>query len=377
MLYRLSELVHTWGPFRLFEYISVRAIMAGLTSLALGMFFSGRLIALLSRLRQPERSASLMGNLAKEGGKVPTMGGLIIAVAMIPSVLLWARLNVLVLASLWCLIGMGAVGLYDDWLKVRHGSADGISARMKLVGQFGVALIAFGILLFDPSFRDLSPTYRNSLCEIWLPILNGPLWSAQSFGWPLFACLGVAGAFFMLVCVGCSNAVNLTDGLDGLAIGCVLITTMILGSVAYLAGHHEFSTYLRISYVPGAGELAVFCSALVGGSLVFLWHNAAPAEIYMGDVGALGIGGGLGAVACLMHQPFLLAIVGGVFVFEALSVILQVAYFKRTGGKRFFLMTPIHHHFQKLGWPATKVVARFWILSFLCGLLGLLSLKLR
>jgi phospho-N-acetylmuramoyl-pentapeptide-transferase len=241
---------------------------------------------------------------------------------------------------------------------------------MKLAGQGIVALIAFVIVLLDPA-------YRESLCEIWLPILNGPLWSAKSLGWPFLACLGVAGAFFVLVCVGCSNAVNLTDGLDGLAIGCVLITTMILGAVAYLAGHHEFATYLRISYVPGAGELAVFCSALVGGSLVFLWHNSAPAEIYMGDVGALGLGGGLGAVACLMHQPFLLAIVGGVFVVEAISVILQVAYFKRTGGQRLFLMTPIHHHFQKKGWPATKVVARFWILSLLCGLLGLLSLKLR
>jgi phospho-N-acetylmuramoyl-pentapeptide-transferase len=171
--------------------------------------------------------------------------------------------------------------------------------------------------------------------------------------------------------------VNLTDGLDGLAIGCVLITTAILGAVAYLAGHAEFASYLRIRHVAGAGELAVFCAALFGGSLVFLWHNAAPAEIYMGDVGALGLGGALGAVACLMRQPFLLAIVGGVFVVEAVSVILQVAYFKRTGGKRLFLMTPIHHHFQKKGWPATKVVARFWILSLLCGLLGLLSLKLR
>jgi phospho-N-acetylmuramoyl-pentapeptide-transferase len=272
MLYRLSELAHTWGPFRLFEYISVRAILAGMTALLLGMLFSGRLIAVLARLRQPERSAKLMGELAKEGGKVPTMGGLIIAIAMIPSVLLWARLNVLVLAALWCLIGMGLVGLYDDWLKVRHGSSDGISARLKLAGQGLVALIAFGIVLLDPA-------YRESLCEIWLPVLNGPLWSAHSLGWPFLACLGVAAAFFVLVCVGSSNAVNLTDGLDGLAIGCVLITTMILGAVAYLAGHHEFATYLRISYMPGAGELAVFCSALVGGGLVFLWHNAAPAEI--------------------------------------------------------------------------------------------------
>lgn len=370
MLYRLSELVNTWGPFRLFEYISVRAILAGVTALLLGLLCSGYLIKRLSRLRQPERSAQLMGELAKEGGKVPTMGGLIIAVAMIPSVLLWARLNVLVLAALWCLVGMGLVGLYDDWLKVRHGSSEGISARVKLAGQGLVALLAVGIVLLDPA-------YRASLCEIWLPVMSGPIWSASSGGLPYLVCLSVATGFIVLVCVGSSNAVNLTDGLDGLAIGCVLITTMILGGVAYLAGHHELAAYLRISYVSGAGELAVFCAALVGGSLVFLWHNAAPAEVYMGDVGALGLGGGLGAVACLMHQPFLLAIVGGVFVFEALSVILQVAYFKRTGGQRLFLMTPIHHHFQKKGWPATKVVTRFWILSLLCGLLGLLSLKLR
>ncbi len=370
MLYRLSELVHAWGPFRLFDYITVRAILAGVTALLLGMLFSGRLIGVLARLRQPERSKALMGELAKEGGKVPTMGGLIIAAATIPAVLLWARPGVLVFASLWCLVGMGLVGLYDDWLKVRHGSSDGISARFKLAGQGFVALTAFGIVLLDPA-------YRAGLAEIWLPVLKEPLWTAGSLGWPLAACLAVAGAFFVLVCVGCSNAVNLTDGLDGLAIGCVLITTAILGVVAYLAGHAEFASYLRIRHVTGAGELAVFCAALFGGSLVFLWHNAAPAEIYMGDVGALGLGGALGAVACLMRQPFLLAIVGGVFVVEAVSVILQVAYFKRTGGKRLFLMTPIHHHFQKKGWPATKVVARFWILSLLCGLLGLLSLKLR
>ena len=370
MLYRLSEFAQYWGPFRLFEYISVRALLAGITALVLGWLFSGPLIAVLSRLRQPERSARLMGELAKEGGKVPTMGGLLIGAAMIPSVILWARPNVLVLASMVCLVGMGIVGLVDDWLKVRHGSSDGISARAKLAGQGFVALLALGLVLLDPA-------YRESLCEIWLPVLNGPVWHAHSFGLPFLVTLGVAGVFLVLVMVGCSNGVNLTDGLDGLAIGCVLITTLILGAVAYLAGHHEHAAYLRISYVPGAGELAVFCAALVGGSLVFLWHNAAPAEIYMGDVGALGIGGALGAVACLMHQPFLLAIVGGVFVIEAGSVMLQVAYFKRTGGRRLFLMTPIHHHFQKKGWPATKVVVRFWILSVLCGLLGLLSLKLR
>lgn len=370
MLHLLNQLESFWGPFRLFEYISVRAILAGFTALGLGMFLAGPMIRALSRLRQPERSKELMGDLAKEGGKVPTMGGLLIGVAMVPAVLLWAKPNVLVLASLFCLLGMGLVGFVDDWLKIRRSSSDGISARTKLGGQAVVALLAMGIVLLDS-------TYRSSLCEIWLPILNGPIWSASTLGLPFGVCLAVAVLFIALVCVGCSNAVNLTDGLDGLAIGCVLITTTIFGAVAYLVGHHDFAEYLRISYVSGAGELAVFCAALVGGSLVFLWHNAAPAEIYMGDVGALGIGGALGCVACLLHQPFLLAIVGGVFVLEAVSVILQVAYFKRTGGQRLFLMTPIHHHFQKKGWPATKVVARFWILSFLCGLLGLLSLKIR
>jgi phospho-N-acetylmuramoyl-pentapeptide-transferase len=370
MLHRLSELESLWGPFRLFDYQTVRAILAFCTSLALGLALAGPFIRRLAALRQPERSAALMGDLAKEGGKVPTMGGLLIAAAVIPSVLLWTKPNVLVWSCLVCFIGMGAVGFYDDWLKVRSGSSDGIAPRAKLAGQAFFALLALGVLLLDPSRREAA-------AQIWLPVLNGPVWSASSFGLPLAACLAVAGAFFVLVCVGCSNAVNLTDGLDGLAIGCVIIATLVLGGVAYLAGHRELAEYLRISHVPGAGELAVLCAALVGGGLVFLWHNAAPAELYMGDVGALGIGGALGAVACLMHQPFLLAIVGGVFLVEALSVIVQVAYFRRTGGRRIFLMTPIHHHFQKKGWPATKVVTRFWILSFLCGLLGLLSLKLR
>ncbi|MEI6598339.1 MAG: phospho-N-acetylmuramoyl-pentapeptide-transferase [bacterium] len=370
MLYYLHHLESIWGPFRLFEYLSVRALLAGFTALLIGMIYSRRIIKALAVLRQPERSAQLMGELAKEGGKVPTMGGLLIAVAVIPSILLWAQPNVLVLATLFCLVGMGGVGLWDDWLKVKHKSADGIPGRTKLLGQVLVALGALLIVLCDAK-------YRSSLCEIWLPILNGPIWSADSLGLPFGICLIIAALFIILVCVGSSNAVNLTDGLDGLAIGCVITTTFILGVVAYLVGNHIFASYLRISYVPGAGELAIFASALIGGSLVFLWHNAAPAELYMGDVGALGIGGALGSMACLIHQPFLLAIAGGVFVVEAISVMLQVAYFKRTGGQRLFLMTPIHHHFQKLGMASTKVVTRFWILSFLCGLLGLLTLKLR
>ncbi|MEY4799509.1 MAG: hypothetical protein RI978_1810, partial [Verrucomicrobiota bacterium] len=188
MLYLLNQLESFWGPFRLFEYISVRAILAGFTALALGMLLSGPIIRALSRLRQPERSKELMGDLAKEGGKVPTMGGLLIGAAMIPAVLLWAKPNVLVLASLFCLLGMGLLGFVDDWLKVRHGTSDGISARTKLGGQAIVALLAIGIVLLDPA-------YRSSLCEIWLPILKGPIWSQDSLGWPFAACLSVAVAF--------------------------------------------------------------------------------------------------------------------------------------------------------------------------------------
>lgn len=369
MLHHLSDYQHLWGPLRLFDYLSVRMILAGVTALLVGLALSGPVLRSLARLRQPERDARLMGELAKEGGKVPTMGGLLIAAAMLPAALLWVKPTPAVVAALACLLGMGALGLWDDWLKVRRGNADGISARTKLAGQFAVAAAAFAIWSLG------SGGAGGLAAEVWVPGLSHAVVSPAAVGGAV--ALALAGAFFLLVATGASNAVNLTDGLDGLAIGCVLIVAVILGVVAYLAGDARHAEYLLIRHVPGAGELGVLCCALAGGSLVFLWHNAAPAEVYMGDVGALGIGGFLGAVACLIHQPFLLAVAGGVFVIEAASVILQVAWFRRTGGRRLFLMTPIHHHFQKLGWPSTKVVVRFWILSFLFGLLGLLTLKLR
>jgi phospho-N-acetylmuramoyl-pentapeptide-transferase len=366
MLHHLADFQHLWGPLRLFDYLSVRMILAGVTALLVGLAVSGPILRALARLRQPERDARLMGELAKEGGKVPTMGGLLIAAAMLPAAFLWAKPTPAVAAALVCLLGMGALGLWDDWLKVRRGNADGISARTKLAGQLGVAAVAFALW---------SAGSGGIAAELWVPGLAQPVVSMPALGWGL--ALSAAGGFFLLVATGASNAVNLTDGLDGLAIGCVLIVALILGVVAYLAGDVRHAEYLLIRHVPGAGELGVLCCALAGGALVFLWHNAAPAEVYMGDVGALGIGGFLGATACLIHQPFLLAVAGGVFVLEAASVILQVAWFRRTGGRRLFLMTPIHHHFQKLGWPSTKVVVRFWILCLLFGLLGLLTLKLR
>lgn len=368
MLHQLSQLEHLWGPFRLFDYLSVRMILAGITALLFGLCLAPAMLRRLASLRQPERDARLMGNLAKPGGAVPTMGGLVIAAAALPASLLWTKPNWLVLSALVALIGMGAIGFADDWIKVRRGNADGLSARAKLAWQFAVAALAFALLLTSAGSREL-------FAQIWVPGLVEPVWPRLDAA-PVLALL-VAGGFFSLVAVGSSNAVNLTDGLDGLAIGCVLVVTLVLGVVAYLVGDIRYADYLRLAHVPGAGELGVLCCAVAGGSLVFLWHNAPPAEVYMGDVGALGLGGFLGAIACLIHQPFLLAIAGGVFVVEALSVLLQVGWFRFTGGRRLFLMAPIHHHFQKLGWPATKVVVRFWILSFLCGLLGLLTLKLR
>jgi len=404
MLYYLHD---HGGVFRLFEYVTFRAAMAGFTALAIGFLIAPKLLSALRHLRQPERDKKLMGELAKEGGKVPTMGGLLILLPVIIATLLWARLdNSYIWAALVVYIGMSAVGWVDDYRKVVKKNADGISGREKLAGQALSALAAFAILV---SF----PESRAKMCELWVPFEKNPIVSADtpesvrgdfeknSEGFrkmkpelqetlvasrtplvpagtiPVALVIVVAAAFFALVSVGSSNAVNLTDGLDGLAIGCVITTALTFGVAAYLAGHREFADYLLISPVRGGGELGVICAALLGGSFVFLWYNAAPAEVYMGDVGALGLGGLIGSIAFMINMPFLLVIVGAVFVVEALSVMIQVTYFKRTGGKRIFLMTPIHHHFQKKGWPVTKIVTRFWLLSLLCSIVGLITLKLR
>lgn len=403
MLYFL----HNYGGlFRLFEFVTFRAAMAGFTALIVGFLIAPRLLEVLRHMRQPERDKKLMGELAKEGGKIPTMGGLIILVAVVVSTLLWARPdNPYVWAALTVYIGMSAVGYWDDYKKVVVKSADGISGRQKLAGQALSALAAFAILM---SFQES----RAKMTEFWVPFVKNPIVSAErvedvrerleksedfrrmkpemqeslvearspvisSAAAPIAITILVAAGFFALVSVGSSNAVNLTDGLDGLAIGCVISTALTFGLVAYLTGRRDFADYLLISHVRDSGELAVICSALLGGSFVFLWYNAAPAEVYMGDIGALGLGGLIGSVAFMINQPFLLVIVGAVFVVEALSVMIQVTYFKRTGGKRIFLMTPIHHHFQKKGWPVTKIVTRFWLLSLLCAIVGLITLKLR
>ncbi len=369
MLYYLKYFDSFWGPFRLFEYQSVRAMAAGATALLIGFLIAPRVLDALRNIRQPERDRNTMQGLAKEGGKVPTMGGLLIFLPTVYAALLWCRPNVYLAAALVVYLGMSLVGWIDDYRKVAKKNADGISGRQKITGQILSALAGVALLLAFPESRDKA-------MEIWLPFVKTPVLTAAML--PLGVGIVVAIVFFCFVATGTSNAVNLTDGLDGLAGGCIISTVITFGVVAYLAGRADFAKgYLFISHVPYAGELAVLCAALAGGTMVFLWYNAAPAEIYMGDVGALGIGGLIGMVACMINQPFLLIIVGGVFVVEALSVLIQVTYFKRTGGKRIFLMTPIHHHFQKKGWPATKIVIRFWLLSLLCGIAGLITLKLR
>jgi phospho-N-acetylmuramoyl-pentapeptide-transferase len=287
----------------------------------------------------------------------PTMGGLLILLALVVSVLLWADLsNRAIWTVLGLTLGYGALGFVDDYQKVRYRNHKGISARTKLFWQW---LLAFGVaaLIFtDPSFDG----------ELQVPFFKT---FTPHIGW-----LYVPLAAFVIVAM--SNGVNLTDGLDGLAIGPVMISSGVFLVLAYAAGHAEIAEYLAIKSVPGAGQLAIFCGALLGGGLGFLWFNSSPAQLFMGDVGALALGGALGAIAVLIRQEILLGVVGGIFAVEALSVVIQVLWFKLTGN-RVFLMAPIHHHFEKLGWAEQKIVVRFWIVSIILALVALSSLKLR
>ncbi|MDR2863436.1 MAG: phospho-N-acetylmuramoyl-pentapeptide-transferase [Puniceicoccales bacterium] len=367
MLYYLKNLTSVWGPFRLFEYQTVRAVLAGATALVIGFIIAPFVLEKLRNLRHSERD---LNGIVKDGGKVPVMGGFIVLIPALISSLLLVRMNLWVVVALIIYLGMSLVGFFDDYLKVKKNNSDGISGRVKLLGQGACALIAMTVLFVASDEK----TFAASL-EVWVPFLKTAVLMPDSF--PLWGGILLIVAFFTLVTVSSSNAVNLTDGLDGLAIGCVITTTLTFGVIAYLSGHVHFAKYLQIGYVPGGGELAVLCSALLGGSLVFLWYNAEPAEVYMGDIGSLGLGGVIGAIAFMTHQPFLLIVAGGVFVAEALSVMIQVVWFKHTGGRRVFLMSPIHHHFQKKGWRVSKIVIRFWLLSLLCGIASLITLKLR
>ncbi|MEK9772593.1 MAG: phospho-N-acetylmuramoyl-pentapeptide-transferase [Opitutae bacterium] len=370
-----------WGPFRLFQYISVRALGAGITALVIGFWMGPSLIRLLQKIgaKQAFRDKDEVGKLADlhlDKTHTPTMGGMIIFVSVLLSVILWAEPNVYVCTALVTYILLTGVGFADDFLKVSQKNSKGLSGKFKLLGQLvttGVALF----LLLGPWANILNGVGQETLGssekmrEFWIPFVSYP----DPASIPILS-IGTLSALYLVTLTGTSNAINLTDGLDGLAIGCTVTVALTYAIMAYASGNFLIADYLKISWVPGTGELAIVCTALLGGSLAFLWFNAHPAEVFMGDTGSLAIGGLVGIIALMIHQPLTLIIVGGIFVMEATSVILQVASFKMRG-KRIFLMSPIHHHFELKGWKETKVVIRFWILSLLFALIGLATLKLR
>ena len=376
MLYHLSERF-PFPPWSLFQYTTFRSAGALVTALLLSWWLGPRVIRWLRELRYrqeytPKDAAAgvpdVASDLAKRG--TPTMGGLLIVGTLDLAVLLWARWNPLVILVLVTLVVLAGLGLYDDWAKVSRQNAAGVASRLKLVVQ---VLLAGAVTLY----LWLLPSTRALVTEINLPYAPARL---ALVGGPVLGLVAVG--LSILTIVGSSNAVNLTDGMDGLAIGCTLICTSVLTILTYIAGNRFFAGYLLVPAVPGAGELTVVCTALIGASLGFLWFNCHPAEVFMGDTGSLAIGGALGVIAVLIHQPLVLLIAGGVFVAEALSVLMQVGWFKYTRrrhgeGRRIFRMAPLHHHFRKLGWAESKIVTRFYIAGVLCAVLALSTLKIR
>ncbi|MFM7378556.1 MAG: phospho-N-acetylmuramoyl-pentapeptide-transferase [Erythrobacter sp.] len=356
MLYLLAEWLGFDGILNLVRYQSFRAGATLMTALVIGLLIGERFINFL-RVRQgkgqPIRLDGPQSHLEKRG--TPTMGGLMILVSLTCSLLLWMDLtSPFVWACLAVTIGFGVIGFLDDYDKVSKNSHAGVPARVRLLGEFVVAGIASALIV----------SHINT--NVYLPFTSDLVI-------PLGPAYYVFAAF---VIVGAGNAVNLTDGLDGLATMPVIIAAGTFAIICYLVGRVDFSTYLGIPHVPGAGELAIFCAAIMGAGLAFLWFNAPPAAVFMGDTGSLALGGALGAIAVASHHEVVLGIVGGLFVLEAVSVIVQVFWYKRTG-RRVFRMAPIHHHFEQLGWKESKVVIRFWIIAIVLALIGLSTLKLR
>ncbi|BCX88023.1 phospho-N-acetylmuramoyl-pentapeptide-transferase [Methylomarinovum tepidoasis] len=358
MLYDLTQWLSDWyGPFRVFQYLTLRAIVAVLTALILSFLIGPSLIRRLGRYGQPVRDDGPQSHLSKAG--TPTMGGLLILIAVTVTTLLWADLaNRFVWVVLGVTLAYGVIGFVDDYRKLVLGNSKGISARQKLFWQTVVALAA-AVFLYRSAqvpaeWTYIVPFFKDIRLDL-------------GWGYVPITCL---------VVVGTSNAVNLTDGLDGLAILPTVLVGGALGVFAYVSGHSHFADYLAVPYIPGVGELVVFCGALVGAGLGFLWFNAYPAQVFMGDIGALALGAALGILAVLVRQEIVLMIMGGVFVMETVSVILQVASFKLTG-RRIFRMAPLHHHFELKGWPEPKVIVRFWIITVILVLIGLATLKLR
>ncbi len=349
-----------YSILNVFKYITFRSAYAGVTALALSLVFGKLMIRALQKLQIQEkiRSDGPQSHSSKSG--TPTMGGLLILATFIGSTLLWSDLsNHYIWIVIVAAVGFGAIGLWDDFLKLRKG--EGITAKEKILFQVMLSLaIGIYLLYFDPTRTDYATHLSIPFFKSFKPDLG----------------LGYL-IFIIFIIVGTSNAVNLTDGLDGLAIGPIIVATFTYTGIVYISGHFNFSEYLSIQHIKGAGEIAIASSAILGSSLGFLWYNSYPAQIFMGDVGSLSLGGVLGTIAVIVKHELLLILVGGVFVIEALSVIIQVGYFKYTGGKRFFKMAPLHHHFEELGWSEPKVIVRFWIIAVVLAMISLSTLKLR
>jgi len=368
----LAQYADVFGPLRLFEFITFRALGAAATALFLGLLIAPWLFARLRRLKMAQqlREAGEVGRLADLHAvkkNTPTMGGLQLFIAVVVSAVLWASplvrppagaepfLNYYLLTALFVYTGLTLIGFLDDYLKVSKKNSKGLNGRLKLLGQAVLTAGALWLLLGNPHTQA-------SMSELWVPFFKEAVWTAM----PLW----FAFVFFFLVLAGSSNAINLTDGVDGLAIGCTITVALVYGIFAYVTGNAIIADYLLIA------SQAVVCAALVGSAMAFLWYNSHPATVFMGDTGSLALGGLIGAIAFMVHQPLTLIIVGGIFVMEAASVILQVGSFKLRG-KRVFRMAPLHHHFELKGWHESKVVIRFWILSLIFAISGLATLKLR
>ena len=392
MLYYLSQQILDWTHgtawesrvsfLRLFRYITVRSAGAAVTALVLSWWLGPKIIHWLKTLKfgqdykdRAEEAGGLAARVLSKKG-TPTMGGVLIVAVLVFSTMLWTQWNAQVELALLAVLVLSGLGFYDDYAKIIQQSGGGTPPRVKLLVQTGLGLFVGIYLLKLPATSELlgnkNVIHSNLVSDLMLPFCKFPIAAG--------AIVGVL--VVLLAIVGSSNAVNLTDGLDGLAIGCTLITAFVFLVFTYVAGNVKIASYLQIPYVSGAGELTVFCAAMIGAGLGFLWYNCHPAQVFMGDTGSLALGGAFGIIAVLIHQPFVLVIAGGVFVLEALSVLLQTGWFRftrmRTGtGRRIFLMAPLHHHFEKKGWYESQVVMRFYILCVLCAVVALATLKLR
>jgi len=382
MLYYMSQwlqemvagtgLADWFSPLRVFRYITFRSAGAAVTALLLSLWLGPKVIHWLKELKfgqnyldKAEEAGTAKAQVFSKKG-VPTMGGVLIVMVLDITALLWAQWNALIVLTLLSMLVLAGLGFYDDYAKIVEQNNRGAKADVKLWVQTALALF-IGIYLW------VLPETRTLITEVTVPFLKRPLLTGA----------GIVGLLItVLAIVGSSNAVNLTDGLDGLAIGCTVIVTVVFLIMTYIAGNAIYAKYLQVPFVSGAGELTVFCAAMLGAGLGFLWFNCHPAQVFMGDTGSLALGGVLGIMAVLIHQPFVLVIAGGVFVAEVGSVILQTGWFRYTrkkhgAGRRLFLMSPIHHHFQKLGWYESQVTTRFYILCILCAVVALSTLKLR